>query len=431
MLKEKVQFSKSIITAGVIVAALGYFVDIYDLVLFSIVRKASLSNLGYGPAEVESYGLWLLNIQMIGMLVGGVLWGIMGDKRGRLSVLFGSIVLYSLANLMNGFASGIVDYTIFRFIAGVGLAGELGAGITLVSESLPKEKRGWGTMIVATVGVSGAVFAGFIYGLLSNDGANVEAWRSCYFIGGALGLALLIMRISVYESGMFRQLKGMEVQKGNFMMLLTDKERLTKYIKCILIGLPTWYVIGILVSFSPEFASALKLQGEPSVGTAIMYSYAGITLGDFLSGLISQLLKSRKKAIIVFLVLTAVSLTLYFTLSGLSLNAFYWLCAFMGFSTGYWAIVITNAAEQFGTNLRATVATSVPNFIRASLTVMSLVYVAIAGAIANSKGLAPKTCSNCKLTAAAIVGVFVIAIPLVALYYTKETFGKDLDYLEE
>jgi putative MFS transporter len=431
MLKEKVQFSKSIITAGVIVAALGYFVDIYDLVLFSIVRKASLGNLGFSAADIENNGLWLLNAQMLGMLFGGLLWGIVGDKRGRLSVLFGSILLYSLANIMNGFASGFWDYLLFRIIAGIGLAGELGAGITLITESLPKEKRGWGTMIVATIGVSGAVFAGFMYKFLSAGGANPEAWRTCYFIGGALGLALLIMRIGVYESGMFKQMQDMEVEKGNLLMLVNKKERFLKYVNCILLGIPTWYIVGILVTFSPEFSKVLRVQGEPLVATAIMFTYGGITIGDFLSGFLSQMLKSRKKVMLGFLLLTGVSIVLFFSLKGLTLSSFYLLCGFMGFSTGFWAIVVTNAAEQFGTNLRATVATSVPNFIRGSLFLITLGYVGVSNLIASSNGLPSATCGECKLQSAAIIGVFIVLIPLIALYFTNETFGKDLDYVEE
>ena len=204
---SKIKYASSILTAGVIVAALGYFVDIYDLLLFGIVREKSLSSMGYSPADVHKYGVLLINIQMLGMLAGGVFWGVLGDKKGRLSVLFGSIIIYSLANIANGFINDVNQYAILRFVAGFGLAGELGAGITLVAESLPVEKRGYGTMIVAVVGVSGAVFAGLVSHVLGN-------WRSCYFLGGALGLALLILRISVYESGLFTDYAGERGPEG-------------------------------------------------------------------------------------------------------------------------------------------------------------------------------------------------------------------------
>ncbi|NTW49299.1 MAG: MFS transporter [Chlorobiales bacterium] len=417
-MKDKIEFSKSIVTAGVVVAALGYFVDIYDLVLFSVVRVPSLKNLGYGPKEVEQYGLLLLNVQMLGMLLGGIFWGILGDKRGRLSVLFGSILMYSVANILNGFAQDAMQYGIFRFIAGIGLAGELGAGITLVVESLPKEKRGWGTMIVATIGVMGAIVAGQMYNFLSNHGEVPDAWRTCYFFGGGLGLALFIMRISVYESGMFKQLKEMEVERGNFFKLFKTRARFSRYMKSILVGLSTWYVVGILVTFSPEFSKTFNIQGDITAGNAIMYTYAGITAGDFLAGGLSQILKSRKKAILIFLIMSTVAMTVFFNSYNFTADQFYLVMVFLGISSGFWAVIVTNAAEQFGTNLRATVATSVPNFIRGSLNLISLLYAWLAGMVG-------------KLQSAQIVAVIVIIIPLVALYFTEETFGKDLDYVEE
>ena len=410
---SKIKYASSILTAGVIVAALGYFVDIYDLLLFSIVRVKSLSSMGYSPADIDRYGLWLINIQMIGMLVGGVFWGMLGDKKGRLSVLFGSIIIYSIANIANGFINDVTQYGVLRFIAGFGLAGELGAGITLVTESLPKEKRGYGTMIVAGVGVSGAVFAGVVSHLLDN-------WRSCYFLGGALGLALLILRISVYESGMFKDMQEKDVSRGNFLTLFKTRESFFKYMRCILIGLPTWFAIGILVTFSPGFAapSLLNIQGTVVPGDAIMYSYAGITVGNLLCSWMSQYLKSRRKAVFWFLLLTAVGFVLYFTAYSRSVSYFYATMVIIGIGTGFWAVIITNAAEQFGTNIRATVATTVPNLIRGSLPIISIAYTWLQG-------------SFNKLVSAEILAVFIILIPLMALYYTQETFTKDLNYLEE
>ncbi len=412
--ETKVKYATSVITAGVIVAALGYFVDIYDLLLFSIVRVKSLTSMGYGKEEVEKYGLLLINIQMIGMLVGGVFWGVIGDKKGRLSVLFGSIIIYSLANIANGFIHDVTQYGILRFIAGFGLAGELGAGITLVAESLPKEKRGYGTMIVALVGVSGAVFAGMVNRFFGDN------WRGCYFLGGALGLALLILRISVYESGIFKGMQEQEsVQKGNFLMLFKSGKIFIKYLRCVIVGLPTWFAIGILVTFSPEFASEklLNIQGKINGGDAIMYSYAGITLGNFLCGWMSQLLQSRKKAVFYFLLLTAVGFVMYFMARGMTAAYFYTAMVITGIGTGFWAVIITNAAEQFGTNIRATVTTTVPNLIRGSLPIMSVCFALLQG-------------SFNKIVSAEILAVFIIVLPLIALYYTEETFGKDLNYLE-
>ncbi|MFN8309807.1 MAG: MFS transporter [Chitinophagales bacterium] len=409
------QYSKSIFTAGVIVAALGYFVDIYDLLLFSIVRVPSLSSMGYSPAEIEKYGLLLINTQMTGMLLGGIFWGMLGDKKGRLSVLFGSIVLYSVANILNGFANDVTTYAIFRFIAGVGLAGELGAGITLVAESLPKEKRGYGTMLVASIGVSGAVFAGQTYRIMSH--LTTDAWRNCYFLGGALGLALLILRIGVYESGIFQKVLETETPRGQFLKLFRDWPTFLKYVRCVLIGLPTWFAIGILVTFSPEFSQLLHIKGVIKGGDAIMYTYAGITAGDFLCGYLSQMLRSRKKAVFLFLALTALGFVFYFNADGFSARWFYAIMVFIGVGTGFWAVIITNAAEQFGTNIRATVATTVPNFIRGSLPLIALFYTMLQSHFT-------------KLHAAALVGFVIIVLPMLALYFTEETFGKDLDYTE-
>ena len=408
-----VKYATSVITAGVIVAALGYFVDIYDLLLFSIVRVKSLTSLGYGKEEVEKYGLLLINIQMIGMLVGGVFWGVIGDKKGRLSVLFGSIIIYSIANLANGFIHDVTQYGILRFIAGFGLAGELGAGITLVAESLPKEKRGYGTMIVALVGVSGAVFAGLVNRYFGDN------WRGCYFLGGSLGLALLILRISVYESGIFKGMQEQSVEKGNFLMLFKSGKIFIKYLRCVVVGIPTWFAIGILVTFSPEFASEklLNIHGKINGGDAIMYSYAGITLGNFLCGWMSQVMRSRKKAVFYFLLLTVVGFVMYFTAAGTSAVYFYTTMVITGIGTGFWAVIITNAAEQFGTNIRATVTTTVPNLIRGSLPIMSVIFTVLQG-------------SFNKLVSAEILAVFIIVLPLIALHYTEETFGKDLNYTE-
>lgn len=413
-MKQHLASAKSIFSAAVIVASLGYFVDIYDLLLFSVVRVASLRDLGYAGAEIEQYGLLLLNVQMIGMLIGGVFFGVLGDKKGRLSVLFGSIILYSIANILNAFVQDVNQYAILRFIAGVGLAGELGAGVTLVAESMPKEKRGYGTMVIATIGVSGAVFAVFMYRIFQD-------WRTCYVIGGALGLALLILRIGVYESGMFHKLVESNVERGNFFRLFSNREIFVRYVKCILLGLPCWYLMGILVTLAPEFVKELNIQTNlPAVdiaGYAVMLAYTGICIGDFACGTLSQVLKSRRKALLVFTLITACGFVLFFLSKNSRGEYFFPLYLLMGIGTGIWAVVVTNAAEQFGTNLRATVATSVPNFIRGSLVLISLAYTSLQSAMS-------------KLHSAQVVGAVIIIITLTALHYTTETYGKDLDYTE-
>jgi MFS transporter, putative metabolite:H+ symporter len=397
------------INSLIIVAALGYFVDIYDLVLFSIVRISSLKSLGVSDDALMSTGIHLINMQMIGMLVGGIFWGILGDRKGRVSVLFGSIFLYSAANIANGFVTDVQWYGIIRFIAGVGLAGELGAGITLVSESMSKENRGYGTMIVATVGLLGAVAAALV--------GDVWPWQTAYFIGGGLGLLLLFLRIGVYESGMFESLKGEKIEKGNFLKLFSSRKTFFKYLNCILIGIPTWFVVGILVTFSPEIAKSLGVEGPVSAGKAIMYCYIGIALGDLVAGTLSQLWKTRKKVVFTFLLLTFASIIVYLNVRNISVSMLYNLCMMMGFATGYWAVFVTIASEHFGTNLRATVTTTVPNFVRGAVVPITLGFNFFKGHFGILNG-------------ATIVGVICLSLALISASQLHETYGKDLDYTE-
>jgi MFS family permease len=401
---------RSLYSVPVVVAALGYFVDIYDLLLFSIVRISSLKSLGVTTDEdLLSSGEFLIQSQMMGLLIGGIIWGIMGDKRGRLSVLFGSILLYSLANIGNGFVTTVNQYALLRFIAGIGLAGELGAGITLVSEVLPKELRGYGTTIIATVGLMGAVLANII--------ARQFDWQVAYFIGGGLGLMLLVARVSVFESGMYEKIKVENVQRGNFLQLFTNRKRFKRFLSCIFIGLPIWFVIGILVSFSPEFAVAMGINGKINAGDAVMFSYLGLAVGDLSSGLLSQWLQSRRKVVLMYILITLLFIIYYLFNPSDSSVVFYGVCFGLGVGTGYWALFVTIAAEQFGTNLRSSVATSVPNFIRG--TVVPLVY--IFGLLRPSMGI---------VWGAFTVGVGTIAIALFALKYLAETFARDLNFLE-
>ncbi|MBL7842203.1 MAG: MFS transporter [Cyclobacteriaceae bacterium] len=403
---------KKLFSLPVIVAALGYFVDIYDLLLFSIVRVTSLKSLNVvTEQDLLSKGIFLINAQMVGLLIGGILWGIMGDKRGRLSVLFGSILLYSLANIANGFVTTVDQYAFLRFIAGIGLAGELGAGITLVSEVLPTRLRGYGTTIVASVGLFGAVAANLVAHVVKDN------WQVAYFIGGGLGLALLITRISVLESGIFLKVKEETPDRGNFVKLFTNRDRLSRFLSCIFIGLPIWFVIGILITFSPEFAREIGFTGNVVAGNAVMVSYLGLVGGDITSGLLSQYVKSRKKIVLWFILLTVAFILLYLFAPVKSLSFFY-VCTFsLGFGVGYWALFVTIAAEQFGTNLRSTVATTVPNFIRGTVLPLTLAFQFLT----QYTGL---------IYSALIVGVCTIIIALVALRTLRETFGRDLTFLE-
>ena len=404
--------SHSIFSVAVLVAALGYFVDIYDLLLFSIIRVPSLQSLGLSKEQVTIDGESIITWQMAGLLIGGIIWGVMGDRKGRLSVLFGSIILYSLANIANGFVQNVEQYKLIRFIAGLGLAGELGAGITLVSELTSKEKRGVATSLVAGIGLTGAVVA-FVMK------ENFD-WRTCYFIGGGLGLLLLLLRISVFESGMFHEAKNMDVQRGNFFMLFTNKKRLKRYLLNIFIGMPTWFVIGVLVTFSGEFGEKMGIKEKIDPGKAIMYAYAAISVGDILIGLISQWFRSRKKALFLFYGITIFFMILFFTvLRNGSANSMYWICAGLGFGTGFWAIFVTMAAEQFGTNLRATAATTIPNMVRGMLAVFILpLFKTIRG-------------FTDYYTGGWITAIIIMLLTITASIFIEETFGKDLNYVEK
>ena len=394
----------------VLVAALGYFVDIYDLLLFSVIRIKSLKGLGLNDLQLDTEGKFIIGMQMYGMLIGGILWGMMGDKKGRLSVLFGSIILYSLANIANGFVVTVNQYALARFIAGVGLAGELGAGITLVSELISKENRGKATSIVAGIGLTGAVLAYFI--------SRHFEWRTCYFVGGGLGFCLLMLRVSVFESGMYTNIKDSNVSKGNFLMFFTNGKRFKKYFLSILIGLPTWYVIGVLITFSKEFGKQFNIAGDVDPAFAIMLAYVAISIGDLLIGFVSNWLRSRKKALYIFYAITIGSIILFFFQQNGSLTGMYAICMLMGFGTGFWALFVTMAAEHFGTNLRATAATTVPNMVRGSLPLIIILF----NYLKPGQGYIP---------AAAITGVVVMAISTIAVLMTEETFGKDLNFIEE
>ncbi len=404
--------SPSLFSLVVIVGALGYFVDVYDLLLFSIIRIPSLKSLGVSAEDIDKTDI--LNIQMIGLLIGGIIWGILGDKKGRLKVLFASIILYSLGSIANGFVHTVGQYAVVRFITGLGLAGELGAGITLVSEFMPKEKRGLATSLVAGIGLSGAVFAYFIK---VQFGSSPEGWRTCYFIGGGLGFLLLLLRVGVLESGMYKNIEQSNVRRGDFSMLFTNGRRLKKYLTAILIALPNWFVIGILITFSNKFASIMKVQGPIDPGKGIMVAYAAISVGDILIGFVSQWLKSRKLSLVIFHIITVIGVVWYFNLQGAETSTVYWVCVILGFGTGFWAMFVTMAAEQFGTNIRATVATTVPNMARGSLALVALLF----------KALQP---SQGYFRSGWITGIIVFVIAFIALAMTEETYGKELNYTE-
>lgn len=410
----------------VIVAALGYFVDIYDLILFQVIKNPSLEALGLKGQALTDAGLDLMNWQMIGMLIGGILWGILGDKKGRLSVLFGSIIMYSVANFANAFVTDIPTYALLRFVAGIGLAGELGAGITLVSETMTQKHRGYGTMIVVSFGVLGAVAANLV--ALNGDffsgwfnkitGMSLATWQVAYIIGGVLGILLLFLRIGVYESHMYTSLGTEKLSRGNIFKLFSTKKTTVKYLCCIAIGIPIWYMIGILIALSRDISAAKGISNIVT-GNAVMYFYLGTAFGDFMSGYLSQIFKSRIKIVYLYLSITVIAVPMYLFIPFIDPNMFYWICAFLGLASGYWAVFVTIASEQFGTNIRSTVTTTVPNFVRGSLVLLTLLL-----------NLFRKNLNIDLIFSCLIVGIVAVAIAFYALSKLEETYQKELAYTE-
>ena len=408
--KEKLRI---LFSFPVIIAALGYFVDIYDLLLFGIVRIPSLESMGL---DADKVGTMIINYQMIGLVLGGIIWGVYGDKKGRLSVLFGSIIVYSLANIACGFlpqmnfADKGTIYAVLRFIAGIGLAGELGAGITLVSETLPKELRAIGTSIVAGFGVLGAVVAEFTVELAGS-------WTKAYIIGGLLGIALLVLRISVAESGIFKAVKeNKAIKRGNFFSFFSNKVLFMKYIRCVFMGIPIWYCMGILVFMANQFAPEMGIASI-NPGKAIMWAYIATSISDFSSGWFSHVLKSRKKAILYMLLLTLVGVIMMLFSGKKTENMYYFYCFWIGFGSGFWAMLVTVAAEQFGTNLRSTATTSVPNMIRGSVPIMLI-------------GFDYLKQTRSVIISAAIVGAIAFAMGIYATLTISETHNREMDFVE-
>ena len=424
--------NKNQIILVLIVAALGYFVDIYDLVLFGVVKGESLQQImsNASPEQIAATGKFLFNMQMLGMLLGGLLWGILGDKKGRLKVLFGSIILYSIANLANAFVTDIPSYAFIRIIAGIGLAGELGAGITLISEIMTKETRGYGTMIIVTFGALGAVAASLVgangLGITQffHDfiGLSLQNWQVAYIVGGLMGLFLLLLRIGTIESSFFLNGKDEKhIKKGDLKLIFYKRENLLKYIHCIFIGIPIWYIIGLLIMNSKDnFGPWLGINNIEN-GKAVMYAYIGLSFGDLLSGILSQILKSRKKVVYLYLSFTLLtSITFLFFLEYfVTLNAsiYYLMCFLLGTGTGYWAIFVTIAAEQFGTNIRSTAANTIPNFVRGSVPIIMLLFGLLT--LNFSDGIS-----------ALMIGLFFITLAFYSISRLKETYGKDLNYNE-
>lgn len=401
-----------------LVTSLGYFVDAFDLVVFSAVRNTSVValKLAETPAEIKNVGLTLENWQALGLLIGGVFWGVFGDRLGRLKVLFGSIAVYSAANLLNGLltpgAHTLTFYSMLRFFSGLGLAGELGAAITLVSEAMKAEKRGLGTMIIAGFGLLGCALAAFLSAFTD------ISWQALFIAGGISGFVLLLLRIRVIESDLYLNQPETSVARGEFLSLFTNFKRFKKFVRCIGLGLPVYFVVGLPIKFATNFGAAFNISGT-SVPIAIMMCYLFLALGDFVCNYLSQVMKSRKKPFYIFnaLNLFAVLLFVYYPPQN-AWQYHYIYCPILGFSVGYWALTVTIAAESFGTNLRATVTTSVPNFIRSAFIPIALCFTFFESRLGT-------------VHSAMTVGLVCTSLSILSAFLMKETFGVNLNYQEK
>lgn len=393
--------------ATFLVAALGYFVDVYDLILFGVVRIESLKAIGVAPEHLLDSGMLLINFQMAGMLLGGFFWGILGDKKGRTTVMMASILIYSLANIANAFVDSLSTYAVLRFIAGFGLSGEVGAAVTLISESVSKQRRTLWTTLLTAFGLMGAVAAGLI--------GDALHWKMAYLVGGGMGLVLLFLRFQVSESKIFSE--SSPKNRGHISLFVRSPQRLVRYLACVLVGVPIWYVVGILMTFSPELMKSEGMGETVSAGMAILFCYIGLCVGDLVSGFLSHLFESRRGIIGVFLLASTCLITYYLNVSGLKLFEFYALCGVLGFSAGYWAVYVTMIAESFGTNIRATAVIMVTNWMRGSVVLLTSGVQWLQGSMSLSQS-------------AFVVGGVVLVLACLSLIYLSETFGKDLDYGE-
>jgi MFS family permease len=394
----------------VLAAGLGFFVDTFDLFLFNVYRIPSLKELGFSGTALTSAGEFLLSVQMLGMMIGGVISGIIADKKGRVTVLFGSIILYSLANILNAFVYDLNSYALIRFIAGVGLAGELGAGITLVGESMSIEKRGYGTILVATLGGLGAVTAGLA--------ADFLPWRTAFLVAGGLGFLLLLLRVKAMETNIFKDSLRKEQPRGSFFHLFKSRERIFKYFACILVGVPIWYSVGLLITLSPELALEHHID-YLKLGLCFILFQVGITTGDLSSGILSQLFRTRKKILIAFMAFAICGTILHFIQLYQS-GSIYVTSLLMGIGCGYLSVFVTSTSEHFGTNLRVTATATVTNFMRGAVTILIplRIWIQEMGSFSLSQSLI-------------FTGIIVWSVALIAVFWLPETYGRNLDFLEE
>jgi MFS family permease len=391
------------------VAALGYFVDLYDMLIFSSERVEALGSIGVAKQKMGEVGLMLQNYQMLGLVIGGFLFGILADKFGRLRVLFASILLYSVANIGNAFVTNVPAFAVARLIAGIGLAGELGVALSWISESLKPQQRTIATTIVSAFGLLGGVVAAIM--------ATHFHWQTSYMIGGIMGLVLLAFRVSLNESKLFEQTRQSSAKKGNLFQLLSNKKQLKKFVLCVLSGAPAFVLLSIYVTLAPEFGAAFGITEQISVAHGIMVFLIVFAMSDVACGLLSKIMRKRKTPLLIFACLQILSIGYYLLVPPQTVEAFYFRCMLLGFSAGYWGILITNSLEQFGTNIRATVATSTPSLIR-GMTIPASIFFTV---VSKQTSL---------VTAGAIVGFSLVAISIVSILLLDDKFENDLNFME-
>lgn len=394
---------------AVLAAGLGFFIDAFDLFLFNVYRIPSLKDLGVQGDDLTKVGEHLLSIQMWGMMAGGILTGVLADKKGRVAALFGSILLYSVANIANGFVHDVDSYAIIRFFAGMGLAGELGAGITLVGESMPPEKRGYGTILVATLGALGAVTAGLAGDFLP--------WRQAFISAGGAGFLLLLFRMKSMETGLYIESKKSTTPKGSLIQLFRSPKRAVKYLSCILMGVPIWYSVGLLITLTPELAKWHQLEGV-KLSTCFILFQVGIASGDLSSGILSQLFHSRKKVLLGYMLIAILATIAHFWLlyhnGNIAITSF-----LMGLGCGYLSVFVTATSEHFGTNLRVTVTATVTNFMRGAVVVLIPLHQWL-----------EKTFQLTLTNGLLITGLLVWILALLATALLPDTYGKNLHFEE-
>jgi MFS transporter, putative metabolite:H+ symporter len=381
----------------------GYFIDIFDLVLFSTLRISSFEELKI--TDPTYWTVVFFNLQMTGILVGGIFWGKMADIKGRSWSFMGTILVFSIANIINGLTSSLTVYGICRFIAGFGLAGEMGSGIALICEKVPDEKRSLYLGFVSSLGCIGAVLSGWL--------GDIVYWRYLFIGSGFAGILLTLLRKNLLEPDLFRKTATLNIPRGQWKTLFQSPPDLIRFILLIFLGIPMWYIIGILWSFSTEMTSTIGLNIFTS-GQAILWGYVGVWMGDMLMPFVSQFLKSRIFTIQICLIMMLLGVIYLFQFQPHSLLSFQLTHIFLGFTIGYWAVYATLCGESFGTNIRALTSTSLPSLIRFSSIPMMIIYQY--GRDEN------------ELNIALGMGLTVLCISMITTYFIKDTFQKDIDF---